>query len=81
MCWKNQTVRMISDESFVYSTLLGKKTVCRFDDIKGLKKNMYSTVLFAAEKKIYIDSSAIVTDRFAERINKKLKELDAGGIL
>ena len=75
MCWKNQTIRMLPNDAFEYSTFLGNKTVYRFSDIKGIKKNSDSTTLFLANGKVQIESIAIVTDRLADRINKQREEL------
>ena len=74
--WKNQTIRMLPNDAFEYSTFLGKKTIYRFGDIKGLKKNTDSMTLFVAEGKVHIESIAILTDRLSDRINKQLEELD-----
>lgn len=74
MCWKNQTIRMLDDDCFEYSTFLGKKTVYRFSDIKELRKNTDSMTLFVADGKVHIESIAIVTDRLAERINRELTD-------
>ena len=76
LCWKNQTIRMLPNDTFEYSTFLGKKTIYRFGDIKGLKKNTDSMTLFVAEGKVHIESIAILTDRLSDRINKQLEELD-----
>ena len=76
LCWKNQTIRMLPNDLFEYSTFLGKKTIYRFSDIKGLKKNTDSTTLFVADGKVHIELIAIVTDQLADRINKQLEKLD-----
>ena len=76
LCWKNQTIRMLPNDTFEYSTFLGEKTIYRFGDIKGLKKNTDSMTLFVAEGKVHIESIAILTDRLSDRINKQLEELD-----
>ena len=75
LCWKNQTIHMNPNDTFEYSTFLGNKTVYRFDDIKGLKKNGDSMTLFVADGKVHIESIAIFTDRLADRINKQLEIL------
>lgn len=75
LCWKNQTIRMLPNDSFECSTFLGNKTIYRFGDIRGLKKSTDSMTLFVADGKVHIESIAIVTDRLADRINKQLKEL------
>ena len=76
LCWKNQTIRMLPNDAFEYSTFLGKKTIYRFGDIKGLKKNTDSMTLFVADGKVHIESIAIVTDRLSDRINKQLEALN-----
>ena len=76
LCWKNQTIRMLPNDTFEYSTFLGNKIIYRFSDIKGLKKNTDSMTLFVAEGKVHIESIAILTDRLSDRINKQLEELD-----
>lgn len=76
LCWKNQTIRMLPNDAFEYSTFLGKKTTYRFGDIKGLKKNTDSMTLFVADGKVHIESIAIVTDRLSDRINKQLEALN-----
>ena len=76
LCWKNQTIRMLPNDTFEYSTFWGNKIIYRFSDIKGLKKNTDSMTLFVAEGKVHIESIAILTDRLSDRINKQLEELD-----
>ena len=75
MCWKNQTIHMLSDDSFEYSTFLGKKTVYRFDEITGMKQGSDYTTLFIGEGKVHIESIAIVSQRLTQRINKQLEKL------
>lgn len=75
MCWKNQTIHMLPNDSFEYSTLFGKKTIYCFDEIKGIKNGNDSITLFVGEGKVHIDSIAIVSQRLFQRINKQLTEL------
>ena len=74
MWWKNQTIRILSEETFEYCTFLGKKTLYRFDAIRGIKKGSDSTTVFVGEGKVHIESVAIVSERLAERINAQLPE-------
>ena len=76
LCWKNQTIRILPNDTFEYSTFLGNKIIYRFGDIKGLKKNTDSMTLFVADGKVHIESIAIVTDRLSDRINKQLEALN-----
>lgn len=76
LCWKNKTIRMLPNDTFEYSTFWGKKSIYRFNDIKGLKKNTDSVTLLVADGKVHIESIAIVTARLSNRINKQLEKLD-----
>ena len=72
LCWRNQTIRVISDEEFTYTTMFGNTYTYAFSDIQGLRKNQDSMTLFVANKKVHIESMAILSDRLVERINKSL---------
>ncbi len=72
ICWKNQTIHMISDDQFTYTTMFGKTYTYSFSDIQGLRRNQDSMTLFVAGKKVHIESMAIISDRLAERINRAL---------
>lgn len=73
LCWKNQTVTMLSDDTFEYSTFLGNKKVYSFSDIRGLKRNNDSMTLYVADGKVHMEACAIITDRLADRIDEQLK--------
>ena len=72
MCWKNQTIHVISDEQFTYTTMFGKTFTYNFCDIQGLRKNQDSMTLFVAGSKVHIESMAILTPRLVEKINQAL---------
>lgn len=74
MCWKNQTIRMLDDDRFEYSTFLGKKIIYRYSDIKELKKNTDSMTLLVADGTVHIESVAVITDRLAKRVNQELTD-------
>jgi len=76
LCWKNQTIHMLPNDAFEYSTFLGKKKIYRFCDIKTVKKSTSSTTLYVADGKVYIDALAIVTDRLSDRLRKQLEVLN-----
>ena len=76
MCWKNQSVRVLSDTEFEYTTFLGNKNVYRFDEINGLKQNSDSMTLFVGDGKVHIESCAIITERFANLVNEALERLE-----
>lgn len=72
MCWKNQKIHMLPDDSFEYSTFLGNKIIYRFSEIKGIKIGRDSSTLFVGEGKVHIESVAVLSPRLEERINKQL---------
>ena len=74
--WKNQTIRILTNDSFEYRTLWGKGVVYRFGEIKGIKKSMGSIIMLVRDGKVYIDSGAILSGRLIELIDKRLEELN-----
>jgi hypothetical protein len=73
LCWKNQCIHVISDEQFTYTTMFGNTYTYSFADIQGLRKNQDSMTLLVANKKVHIESMAILTDRLVDRINAALE--------
>ena len=73
ICWKNQSIHIISDEQFTYTTMFGNTRTYAFSDIQGLRKNQDSLTLFVAGEKIHIESMAIISDRLAFAINNSLQ--------
>lgn len=74
LCWKNQTIHVISDEQFTYTTMFGNTRTYSFSDIQGLQRNSDSLTLLVANDKVHIESMAILSERLAERINKALEQ-------
>ena len=72
LCWKNQSIRIVSNEQFAYTTMFGNTYTYSFSDIQGLRRNQDSMTLFVANKKVHMESMAIISDRLIERINKAL---------
>ena len=81
LCWKNQCIHVVSDEQFTYTTMFGNTYTYSFSDIQGLRKNQNSLTLFVANKKVHIESMAILTDRLIERIDATLEKKYQGGTL
>lgn len=69
LCWRNQKICMLSDEEFTYTTMFGKTTVYRFEDIVALKKNKDSFTLILKNGKVHIESMAVLSDRLIRRID------------
>ena len=75
LCWKNQTIHVISDTQFTYTTMFGNTRTYSFSDIQGLRKNQDSMTLLVAYEKIHIESMAVLSERLVSRINQALKQL------
>ena len=75
LCWKNQSIRIISDEQFTYTTMFGNTYTYAFSDIQGLRRNKDSLTLLVAGKKVHIESMAILSKNLVERINAALQNL------
>lgn len=74
LCWKNQSIRVISDEEFEYTTFLGKNHRYAFRDITALRKNQDSLTLFVGKNKVHIESMAVLSERLVDRINQALAQ-------
>ena len=74
LCWKNQSIHIISDEQFTYTTMFGKTRTYSFSDIQGLRRNQDSLTLFVANEKVHIESMAVLSERLIEHINKALEK-------
>lgn len=74
LCWKNQTIHVISEEQFTYTTMFGKTRTYNFSDIKGLLRNQDSMTMLVGNDKVHIESMAILSDRLIDSINKALEQ-------
>ena len=74
LCWKNQTIRIIDDDTFEYTTFLGKNTVYHFSDIKGVRTNPDSLTLILANGKVHIESMACMSDTLFDKIEAALSK-------
>lgn len=73
LCWKNQKIRILSQEEFEYTTFLGNAVTYRFDDIEGLKRNKDSMTLLLKSGKVHIESMAVLSPELVEKINAILQ--------
>ena len=69
LCWKNQSIHIISDEQFTYTTMFGNIRTYSFSDIQGLRRNQDSLTLFVANEKVHIESMAIIYYSFCSTIS------------
>lgn len=76
LCWKNESVRMLSEDEFEITSILGKKQRCFFSDITGLKRyeGSYAYTLLLGRHKLHIKRHFRLTRRFVERINQQLTD-------
>lgn len=74
LCWKNQSIRIISDEQFTYTIMFGNTYTYNFSDIQGLRQNQDSMTLLVANKQVHIESMAILSDALVARINEALQK-------
>ena len=72
LCWRNQTIRVLNDREFEYTTFLGHTRVYAFDQITALRRNRDSLTLFVGGDKVHIEASAIISDRLAGLLNAAL---------
>ena len=76
LCWKNQTIRIVDDDTFEYTTFLGKTTVYRFSDIKELRVNQDSMTLILANGKVHIESMVHMSETLANKIDQAINKND-----
>lgn len=72
--WNNRVIRMLSDDTFEFTTSFGRKKLYHFSDITDLKKDRDSRILCVAHEKIFIKDLAFVSDRFEARVQQALTE-------
>ena len=72
ICWKNQSIKIVSNEKFEYTTFLGNKHTYYFRDITDLRQNQDSITMFMGDKKVHIEGMAIMSDRLVDLINSAL---------
>ena len=74
LCWKNQTIRILSESTFEYTTMFGKTTVYAFSAIKGIRVNEDSFTMFVGDGKVHIESIAILSQRLFDKIDQALEK-------
>ena len=76
LCWKNQTIRIISEEQFVYKTMFGREHTYNFADIQGIRPNKDSVTLFVAGEKVHMESMAVLSEALVRKLNMALNGLN-----
>ena len=74
LCWKNQSIRIVDENRFEYTTFLGKKTIYYFSDIKELRVNQDSFTLFVGNGKVHIESIVNISQKLYDKIYEALEK-------
>lgn len=74
LCWRNQTIRIVDEFRFEYTTFLGNKRTYYFSDIKKLRANADSWTLYVGDGKIHIESIVIISEKLIEIISNAVKQ-------
>lgn len=75
LCWKNQCVKMIDDNTFIYTSMFGREHQYFFSEIRELKRNADSFTLILENGKVHIETCAIMSERFINAIDSVLEKL------
>ncbi len=74
LCWRNQTIRIVDDDEFIYTTFLGNSHSYRFSQITGIKRSSDSCSLMVGSEKVHIESCAVLSQVLIDRINQALEK-------
>lgn len=75
--WRNRKICMLNEEEFAYTTMWGKTTIYRFEDIVALSKKHDTQTLILKTGKVRIEPMAIVSDRLSRRIADEFERIPA----
>lgn len=76
LSWRNQTIRVVDEKTFVYTTFLGNKKTYQFADITKMVRNKDSYTLFVGKEKVHIDSTAVMSKALIDKINESLAKIE-----
>lgn len=76
LCWRNQTIKILDEDTFRYTTFWGKKYIYQFSRIKRIRVGLAGITLVTPKGKpnIPIEGAARVTRPLAEKLNMQLEE-------
>lgn len=75
LCWRNQTIKILPNDSFEYTTFLGNQKIYRFSQITGLKRNSDSVTLLVGDGKVHIESCAVLSEELVQKLDHALNEV------
>ncbi len=73
LCWKNQSIKMIDENTFVYTTMFGRENHYSFSDIQELKISQDSFTLILDHGKVHIENCAIMSESFIAALDSVIK--------
>ena len=76
LCWRNQSIRIISSTQFEYTTFMGNKKIFRFDEIREIRQNSDSMTMFVGDGKVHMESCALFTEELANKLDEALERIN-----
>lgn len=76
LCHRNILLVMESESIFVYRTMFGNVYEFRFDEIKNIKLGVGGIKIVCPNKKIYIDNSEIVSEKFRNKLSQVRQRIE-----
>ena len=66
MCRRNQWIEITGSDTFVYSTMFGRKTEYHFSDIQDIKigSDNDSYTMIMSDGKVHIEDCAVMSEKF-----------------
>lgn len=71
--WRNQSIKILDEETFCYTNMFGKKSVHSFSRIRRIRVYLSSISVLVGRKGIFIDGGALVTQPLADKFNEVLE--------
>jgi len=72
--WKNQSIKILDEDTFRYTNMFGKKSIHSFSRISHIQVYLSSISVLVGRKRIFIDGGARVTKPLAQRLNEVLEQ-------
>ena len=74
LCWKNQSIKILNENQFVYTTMFGRSKTYNFSDIEGIRRNNDSITLLVKGEKVHIESMALMSESFVSLVNNAMEK-------
>lgn len=70
--WRNQSIKILDEDTFRYTNMFGKKSVHAFSRIRHIRVYITSISVLVGKRRIFIDGGALVTRPMADKLNDVL---------